>query len=106
VRVCCHYRVQEVPAIRMFERHPTRVLYKAVKGMLPRNLLRHARLKRLKLYSGPNHPHVGQFQSLVVRRTAADGTSKIVAQASHEPYVSVQWKEQGGRGCRSCVSGE
>ena len=42
------------------ERDPTRVIQLAVRGMLPKNKLRNDRLKRLKVYSGSDHPHDGQ----------------------------------------------
>src|SRR5919201_1718971 len=42
------------------ERRPTEVLRKAVKGMLPRNRLGRAQLRKLKIYAGPEHPHEAQ----------------------------------------------
>src|SRR4249919_726119 len=42
------------------ERHPERVLETAVKGMLPKNPLGRAMYRKLKVYSGPNHPHTAQ----------------------------------------------
>src|SRR5215216_510722 len=42
------------------DRQPTEVLRKAVKGMLPRNRLSRAQLTKLKIYTGPEHPHVAQ----------------------------------------------
>ncbi|MEB2333340.1 MAG: 50S ribosomal protein L13 [Anaerolineaceae bacterium] len=39
------------------EKHPDRVLREAVWGMLPKNRMGRALLKRLKIYAGPNHPH-------------------------------------------------
>ncbi len=39
---------------------PRRVIEKAVKGMLPHNKLSRAQLKKLKVYSGPTHPHKAQ----------------------------------------------
>jgi large subunit ribosomal protein L13 len=42
------------------ERRPTEVLRKAVKGMLPKNRLAAAQLRKLKIYAGPEHPHVAQ----------------------------------------------
>ncbi|HCM51836.1 TPA: 50S ribosomal protein L13 [Candidatus Saccharibacteria bacterium] len=41
-------------------RDPLKVVIKSVRGMLPVNKLRPARLKRLKVYAGTNHEHVGQ----------------------------------------------
>ncbi len=39
---------------------PTKAIYKAVRGMLPVNKLRDERLKRLKIYAGPEHEHAAQ----------------------------------------------
>ena len=40
--------------------HPTRVIEKAVRGMLPRNRLGRAIFKNLYIYAGSEHPHVAQ----------------------------------------------
>ena len=42
------------------ERRPEEVLRKAVKGMLPKNRLASAQLRKLKIYAGPEHPHAAQ----------------------------------------------
>jgi large subunit ribosomal protein L13 len=42
------------------ERRPEEVIRKAVKGMLPRNRLGRAQLRKLKIYAGPEHPHTAQ----------------------------------------------
>ena len=42
------------------ERRPEEVLRKAVKGMLPKNKLASAQLRKLKIYAGPDHPHEAQ----------------------------------------------
>jgi large subunit ribosomal protein L13 len=42
------------------ERRPTEVLRRAVKGMLPRNRLARAQLRKLRIYVGPDHPHEAQ----------------------------------------------
>ena len=42
------------------ERHPERVIERAVKGMLPKNTLGRAMGKKLKVYAGPDHPHKAQ----------------------------------------------
>ena len=44
----------------MLERRPEEVIRKAVKGMLPRNRLARQQLRKLKVYAGPEHPHVAQ----------------------------------------------
>lgn len=41
-------------------KHPERVLLEAVKRMLPRNRLGRQQMTKLKLYSGPTHPHQAQ----------------------------------------------
>ena len=41
-------------------RIPTRIIEKAVKGMLPKNALGRKLFKYLKVYDGPNHPHNAQ----------------------------------------------
>jgi large subunit ribosomal protein L13 len=44
----------------MFEKYPDRVLLHAVKGMMPKNRLGRAQLRKLKIYTGPGHPHDAQ----------------------------------------------
>jgi len=44
----------------MIEKHPDRLVEKAIKGMLPKNRLGRAMAKKLKVYAGPNHPHAAQ----------------------------------------------
>lgn len=42
------------------EAHPERLVMHAVKGMLPKNRLADRLLTKLKVYSGPTHPHTAQ----------------------------------------------
>ena len=44
----------------LLEKHPERVIEKAVKGMLPKNPLGRAMYKKLKVYAGTEHPHTAQ----------------------------------------------
>jgi large subunit ribosomal protein L13 len=44
----------------MLERRPEEVVRRAVRGMLPRNRLGRAQLRKLKVYAGPEHPHAAQ----------------------------------------------
>lgn len=44
----------------MLEKHPTRAIGFAVRGMLPKNRLGQAMFKKLKVYSGSEHPHEAQ----------------------------------------------
>ncbi|MFV2071363.1 MAG: 50S ribosomal protein L13 [Thermoanaerobaculales bacterium] len=42
------------------EKYPERIIQAAVWGMLPKNRLGRQLLRKLKVYSGPEHPHVAQ----------------------------------------------
>jgi large subunit ribosomal protein L13 len=44
----------------MLERRPEEVIRIAVKGMMPRNRLSRKQMTKLKVYAGPDHPHVAQ----------------------------------------------
>jgi large subunit ribosomal protein L13 len=44
----------------MLARRPEEVIRLAVRGMLPRNRLGRAQLRKLKVYAGPDHPHAAQ----------------------------------------------
>lgn len=62
-----YYRHTEYPggiratALRdLMDRHPTRAIEKAVKGMLPKGPLGYAQFRKLKVYAGAEHPHVAQ----------------------------------------------
>ena len=52
--------LKECTAEELLVKHPTDVLFKAVQGMLPKNSLGRAQLKKLKVYAGGNHPHDAQ----------------------------------------------
>jgi large subunit ribosomal protein L13 len=42
------------------EKHPTRVVEEAIKGMLPHNRLGRKLCTNFRVYAGPEHPHVAQ----------------------------------------------
>jgi len=44
----------------VLRKHPQRVFEHAIKGMLPHNRLGSRIFKKLKVYAGPEHPHVAQ----------------------------------------------
>jgi large subunit ribosomal protein L13 len=44
----------------LLEKNPVRAVEKAVRGMLPKNSLGAAQLKKLKVYRGAEHPHGAQ----------------------------------------------
>mmetsp|Transcript_20642 Transcript_20642/g.42485 ORF Transcript_20642/g.42485 Transcript_20642/m.42485 type:complete len:179 (-) Transcript_20642:65-601(-) len=54
--------LKERKAKDMMARKPEEVLKKAILGMLKRNNLRHQSIEpRLRIYVGPDHPHVAQL---------------------------------------------
>ena len=44
----------------LFASKPEEAVRRAVRGMLPKNTLGRAMLKKLKIYAGPEHPHQAQ----------------------------------------------
>jgi len=47
-------------ARQIASKHPAWLVYLAVKRMLPKNKLAYAMARRLKIYTGPAHPHAAQ----------------------------------------------
>ena len=56
----------------MQQKHPGRVIEKAVKGMLPKNPLGRQMYRKLKVYSGSDHPHVAQLPKDVTTKFKED----------------------------------
>lgn len=52
--------LKEMTAKELLEKDSTEVIRKAVRGMLPRNKLSTELIKKLKIYSGSDHPHSAQ----------------------------------------------
>jgi large subunit ribosomal protein L13 len=52
--------LKEITLRNLLQRHPTRVIEHAVRGMLPKNRLGRQMFKKLKVYAGPDHPHAAQ----------------------------------------------
>ena len=52
--------LKATPLEKVLHTKPAYVLMHAVRGMLPRNSLGRALLKKLKVYAGPKHPHSAQ----------------------------------------------
>ena len=44
----------------IIEKNPEDIIFKAVKGMLPKNKLGKSMIKKLKVFSGPDHDHGSQ----------------------------------------------
>jgi large subunit ribosomal protein L13 len=52
--------MKETSYEQMLARKPTEILRKAVYGMMPKSRLARKQFKKLKIYAGPEHPHVAQ----------------------------------------------
>lgn len=52
--------IRSVSFEEMIQRHPTRAVEEAVKGMIPKNKLGRAQLTKLRVYAGSEHPHAAQ----------------------------------------------
>jgi len=52
--------IKSKPAGKMRQEKPERLIHIAVKGMLPKNSLGRKMLRKLKIYSGKDHPHEAQ----------------------------------------------
>ena len=52
--------LKETSARQMLKKKPEEVLRHAVRGMLPKNSLGRNQLKKLKIYTGAEHPHEAQ----------------------------------------------
>ena len=52
--------VKQKLAGQLLETNPERVIYNAVKGMLPKNKLNNKIIGKLKIYAGSEHPHKTQ----------------------------------------------
>lgn len=59
--------LKEQTALQMLQNNPKKILFNAVKGMLPNNGHRPNLLSRLKLYVGPEHPHNAQLNDVQIQ---------------------------------------
>ena len=53
--------LKTITARKLIDKSPEMLLRLAVRGMLPKNRLGRALLKKLKIYSGSEHPHQAQM---------------------------------------------
>ena len=53
--------LREISVRDQFAKHPERVIELAVKGMMPKNKLGKAMVKKLKVYADAQHPHAAQL---------------------------------------------
>ncbi len=56
---------RSLTAQELYDKDPTRVVEKAVKGMLPKNKLGSAIFRNLKVYSGTEHGHDAQQPTVI-----------------------------------------
>jgi large subunit ribosomal protein L13 len=66
--------LKEVTYERLMQTHPERVVEYAVKGMLPNTPLGRRMFRKLKVYSGADHPHRAQRPAPADGEAAARGT--------------------------------
>lgn len=52
--------LKEITAKKLLEKRPEDIIRFAVRGMLPKNRLGRKMIKKLKVYSGSDHPHASQ----------------------------------------------
>lgn len=52
--------LREERAVDVRKRQPTRLMEEAVRGMLPKTKMGDAMYRKLKVYAGPDHPHIAQ----------------------------------------------
>lgn len=52
--------LKETPYLEMMKKHPDYPIKKAVKGMLPKNIIGKKMLTNLRVYVGDKHPHQAQ----------------------------------------------
>ena len=69
---------------RLLDRHPERAIQHAVKGMLPKNTLGRHMLRRMKVYSGSEHPHQAQVTA-TERRQALLAAEESIEEATAKP---------------------
>lgn len=53
--------LKQITAGELLAKRPEDLILKAVQGMLPKNTLGRAQLKKLKVYAGAEHPHEAQM---------------------------------------------
>ncbi|HSD55581.1 MAG TPA: 50S ribosomal protein L13 [Candidatus Saccharimonadales bacterium] len=63
--------LKEATMREKMEKDPTHAIMHAVRGMLPVNKLRDARLARLKIYAGTEHNHAAQKPEVISVKPAA-----------------------------------
>lgn len=58
--------LKEINLRDQLAKHPDRVIRSAVWGMLPKNKMGRKLIRKLKIYSGPDHPHAAQKPNQII----------------------------------------
>ncbi len=74
--------LRERSFVEQLDKDPTRVIEKAVKGMLPSGVRGRAMLRMLKVYAGPEHPHAAQLAAGTGARARKRAEAPKVAPAA------------------------
>ena len=84
-------REQTADVIR--KKHPERMILDAVWGMMPKGRLGREQFKKLKVYAGPEHPHVAQkAESLEIKFKHG---SKVWRGQLQRPYEQARKAKEG-----------
>jgi large subunit ribosomal protein L13 len=82
---------------RMLERHPRRVIEYAVWGMLPKNRLGRALMRKLKVYAEETHPHGAQIKEFAgterpgkPKKPRVDKATRIAERAAAAALVQTE----------------
>ncbi|MCH8274594.1 MAG: 50S ribosomal protein L13 [Armatimonadetes bacterium] len=73
--------IRSVSRGRLLETKPDRLIRRAVWGMLPKHRLGRRIFKKLKVYAGPDHPHVAQNPEPLPNIRAPEKGKKTVSAA-------------------------
>lgn len=57
--------IKEITFEKLHAKNPAKIIELAVKGMLPKNPLGRAMLRKLKVYDSEEHPHTAQMPELI-----------------------------------------
>ena len=68
--------IKTTPLKNLLAAHPERVIEIAVKGMLPKGPLGRDMFRKLKVYSGAEHPHAAQQPMVLEIDTTTDSSRK------------------------------
>ena len=70
--------LKETTAEQMRDKKPADLFHLAVYGMMPKNKLTDALVKKLKVYAGSEHPHAAQIETSIKETTNRMGVPKFV----------------------------